>query len=237
MKVSIIIPFYNLWNMTHQRLMELFKYVPEPLEIVLVDDCSTDLDCKSGMAWWQKSPIQHDVKYVWNKENIGFGGSNNRGAKAATGDILIFLSNDVVISGDFVPRIVQILQENKDVIIGGRIIYWDSGWNTLDIYGNKTIIMYPEGWLIACTKEMWNRIGGFDRIYGKFDAEDIDIGAWAVYNDIPLIDLESPYLNHISGQTIYKIYPDRMDYTKRNIIALKQKWTSLLEEKFVDDTK
>jgi len=48
--VSVIIPFYNHWEMTHQRLVELYRFVPEPLEIVLVNDCSTERRC----GWWHK---------------------------------------------------------------------------------------------------------------------------------------------------------------------------------------
>jgi GT2 family glycosyltransferase len=232
--VSIILPFYNHWEMTHQRLAEIYRHVSEPVEIVLVNDCSTEPDCKSGIAWWQKSIQRHTIKYVWNKENLGFGGSHNRGFKASSGDIVIFLSNDVMINCDFVQTINGIIKENRDVIIGGRIVYWDSGWNTLILKGRETIIPYPEGWLIATTRELWDRIGGFDMAYGKFDAEDIDIGAWAIYNNIKIIPLNLPGLKHLSGRTIYEMYPNRMDYTKVNIEILKTKWTSLLEEKLYD---
>jgi len=230
-KVSVIIPFYNHWELTHQRLMELYKYIPEKLEIVLVNDCSTDADCTSGIAWWQESSPSHEIKYVKNKENLGFGGSHNRGYKASTGDILVFLSNDVIIKENFIQRIKEIINENNNVIIGGRLIYWDSGWNTITVNGKKSIITYPEGWLISSTREVWDKIGGFDSRYGKFDAEDIDIGAWALYNDVELISLESQGLAHLSGRTINDLYSNRMDYTKKNIKILKDKWEILLEEK------
>ena len=62
MSISIIIPFYNHWEMTHQGLAELYKYVSDPVEIVLVNDCSTEPDCKSGIAWWQKNVQRHSIK-------------------------------------------------------------------------------------------------------------------------------------------------------------------------------
>ena len=232
--VSIILPFYNHWEMTHQRLVELYRFIPEPLEIVLVDDCSTERDVTGGIKWWQSNMHTHKVLYVWNKVNVGFGMSHNRGYKASSGDIVIFLSNDVVIRGNFIPSIRNIISSDNNVIIGGRLIYWDSGWNTISIFGEKSIITYPEGWLISTTREVWDKVGGFDKKYGKFDAEDIDIGAWALYNDVKLVSLDSPSLTHLSGRTINNLYSNRMDYTKKNIEVLKNKWEKLFEEKLIN---
>lgn len=230
--ISVIIPFYGKWELTHQRLMDLWKWVQTPLEIILVNDCSQDSTIKGGIAWWQKSPIHHTIKYVENPKNIGFGGSHNRGAKAATGDILIFLSNDVMIRKDFVSPIVAVVKENSNVIIGGRIVYWDSGWNTIQMLGKKVIVPYPEGWLVACTREMWERIGGWDRRYGRFDYEDVDLGAWAAYNDVDLVGLNMPELHHISGATIGEVAPNREEYTKKNQQVFIEKWKLPLEKKF-----
>jgi len=61
--------------------------------------------------------------------------------------------------------------------------------------------------------------------------ENLIIGAWALYNDVELISLESQGLAHLSGRTINDLYSNRMDYTKKNIKILKDKWEILLEEK------
>lgn len=230
--ISIVIPYYNNWQLTHQRLMEIYKYAPSNIEVVLVNDASPDLDCRSGVAFWQKKVDLFSLKYVENKQNLGFGGSHNKGAKVATGDILVFLSNDVVISGPFIGQIEEIIgRYNGRVLVGGRILYTDTGWNTLTINGKPAIVTYPEGWLISCTKELWKEIGGFDPIYAPYDAEDLDLGAWCICNDVPMVGLNLPTLNHLSGQTIYAVNPDRQAITRRNIQRFKDKWTKRLEQK------
>lgn len=232
---SIIIPFYNHWDLTHKRMMEIFTHVKGDFEVVLVNDASPDLDCHTGVGWWQKQTDRFPIKYVRNKENLGFGGSHNQGAKVASGEILIFLSNDVVISGNFLQRIEEIMYEyKKEVIIGGRVLYFDTGWNTIMLHGKQSIIVYPEGWLIAVSKEMWERYGGWDvASYGKFDAEDLDLGAWAIYNNVTVVDLNLPdMLFHMFGQTISKVVPNREEYTVKNIEIFRNKWTKLLESKF-----
>ena len=40
-RISVVMPFYNNWGLTHQRLMDLWKHV-NPYEIVLVNDASTE---------------------------------------------------------------------------------------------------------------------------------------------------------------------------------------------------
>src|SRR4030042_5050974 len=95
--VSIVMPYFNRWDLTHARLMELYRFAPEYCEIVLVDDASTEAEPGNGVKWWMESGfIKHKIRYYRNKENVGFGTSLNNGAKLAYGKYLIFLSNDVV---------------------------------------------------------------------------------------------------------------------------------------------
>ena len=232
-RFSIIIPYYNRWDLTHARMSEIYGHLYSDIEVILVNDASPELDCRSGAGFWQKGLNVFPIKYVENPQNLGFGGSNNRGAKAATGDILVFLSNDVVISGNFLPQIEKIIAEKDGkVIVGGRVLYEDTGWNTLMIKGKKSIVCYPEGWLIAVTPAMWESIGGFDPIYSPYDYEDVDLGAWATYNNVPLVGLNSAYLHHLSGQTIYKVNPERQKVTIAHRKLFEDKWTALFETQF-----
>jgi len=230
--VSIIIPFYNHWNLTHQRLMEMHKYAPDGCEIVLINDASTDLDCEGGVAFWQNGATRQEIRYHKNKENLGFGGSMNKGAEIAKGDILIFYSNDVICSGDFITRIKLTLKENENLLIGGRIIYWPGGWNEFEHEGRRFTVPYCEGWLLACTRQVWDNLGGFDPRYGKYAVEDIDLSTTAVSLGYDLYGLNSPHLKHIGGATAkYDEY--RMEYTTNNKRKYIKKWKNRFEELFL----
>lgn len=230
---SIIIPYYGNWHLTHQRLIEIDKFCPSNIEVVLVNDASPELECRTSAAWWQKQAKLFTVKYVENEKNLGFGGSNNRGAKVAEGDILIFLSNDVVISGKFVEQVEQIIDShNGEVFIGNEVLYFDTGWNTIEINEKPSIVSYPIGYFLACTKAMWKRIGGFDLIYGLADYEDVDLGAWCIYNDVPMVALNNRHLHHIGEQTVRKVRPNREEFTKKNGELFRKKWAEKLKEKY-----
>ena len=224
MKVSIILLFYNHWDMTHQRMMELYKHLPDYCEICLLNNASTE-DCDSGVAWWQKTVAKHTIRYRKVEKNLGFGGVMNEGAKIAKGDILVFLSNDVVISGDFVVDLVTKIEDDNKAFVGGRIVDWRAGWNE---FGN-VIVPYCEGWLLACTREAWDEIGGFDPRYGEADYEDIDISMTAQSLGYNLIALNSQFTKHIGAQTI-GYTSDRMEKTKHNREIFEAKWLKQLGE-------
>ena len=62
----------------------------------------------------------------------------------------------------------------------------------------------------------------------RFDAEDLDVSITAVKLGYILKALTKSKLKHIGGATIYPLYPDRQEYTKRNIQYLKEKWAGKL---------
>lgn len=228
-KVSIIIPFYNMWELTHARLMDLYKFAPDYCEIVLVDDASTEPECGSGIAWWQKTDfIRHKIRYYKNPENMGFGITCNNGAKLAKGTYLIFLSNDVVIYGNFIGDMVDLIGKDNKMLIGGRIVDWAGGWNEFDINGKHYIIPYAEGWLLGCTKIAWKGLGGFDIRYGKFDYEDLDLSTNALNLGYNIVNLNSGKINHLGSQTITKLNINRQSITEHNRTLFTEKWNNII---------
>ena len=231
MKISIIMPFYNGWELTHARLYEFYKYLPTDVEICLVNDCSTD-DVGGSVSFWQKGAAKHKILYHKNEVNSGFGASHNAGARIATGDIFVFYSNDVVLSGNFVPTLLEVIERERDkVLVGNRLIYFPAGWNEFEAFGKKRIIPYLEGFFIACTREAWKELGGWDaESYGKFDYEDLDLSTKALSLGYNLVDLQSHFLKHLGGRTIMNMNIDRMEHTKKNREIFIQKWQKFLSE-------
>lgn len=231
--ISVIIPVYNRWDLTHNRMFDLFKHIPEgKIEVIVVDDASPDeVEIRAGMTWWQKKLAHHKIRYARNPENRGFGLTCNGGAKLADGEILCFLSNDVVVSGDFISEIEYKISEDANSLIGGRLLYWDTGWNVFNFDGKDSIVSYVEGWMIACTQDVWKRLGGFDPIYAPYDYEDLDLSMTAVREGIKLVGLDSPYLMHLSGQSIRAANPKREEITNKNREKFFEKWKSKLNEK------
>ena len=229
MRASLIMPFYGKWAMTHQRLGELYKFVnPSALkEIVLINDKPGDCKRKEVAFWGNIDTM--NIKYHHNKENLGFGGSMNKGAELATGKILVFFSNDVVVSGDFLTQIIGALSVDKRRFVGNILYDYPTGWNFLPIkLPGKTLFPYLGGDLLACTSKCWEELGGFDPIYYPYDFEDVDICTMAVHKGYKLFALNSPYVRHMSGTTIREVNSNRENITKKNQQKFIKKWKELL---------
>jgi len=231
MKIAIIIPGFNRYDLTHARLMELYKYVQvnAEVEIILINDASTDEDYETGCGWWKNhSGIPHKIRYYKNKENLGFIGSMNIGAKIAIknhADLLIFLSNDVVISGNFVAEILKALEPDANTLIGGEMISHAAGWNEFQHENYKFHLPWLNGWMLACTDVIWQSLGGFDKDYAPSDFEDVDLSTTAIDLGYKLIPLNSQHLKHLTAQS-FGYNETRLARTKRNRELYISKWTT-----------
>jgi O-antigen biosynthesis protein len=118
--VSFVIPLFNCLAHTRDCLQSLEATLPAGLEyqIVFVDDGSTD-----GTREWlgQLSATKGDVTVLLNEKNLGFAASCNRAAAEASGEILFFLNNDLVLLPHWFEPIYRILRERRDAAVVGNI--------------------------------------------------------------------------------------------------------------------
>lgn len=231
MNVSIIIPFKDAWHHTHQMLMDLFKSGQGKYEIILVNDASTEPEVHKGLKWWRDVNVL-PFKVANREVNGGFGEAMNYGVSKSTGDVVILLSNDVRIYSqtyDLGHAVSSRLEKNPKSLVGGQIVDWKAGWNEF----GDLVIPYLYGWLISCTREVWDDLGGFDPIYAPYDYEDIDLCTTAMLKGYNLTVLNSPYLHHISGGTINtdpEASAKRLEHTKSNREKFIQKWQARFPE-------
>ncbi len=87
---SVVIPVYNIENYVQQCLDSVIEQENENIEIVIVDDGSTDQSRQICMQYAEINPV---VKYVRQK-NAGLGAARNTGLMKACGKYVIFLDSD-----------------------------------------------------------------------------------------------------------------------------------------------
>jgi GT2 family glycosyltransferase len=218
MKVSIVIPIYNNWALTHQCLFDIYSKCTLVDEVVVVNDCSPEEAVYQGMEWWKNTKML-PLRHIKLSENVMFLKASNIGMKKATGDVIILLSNDVRLNGNIVTPILEILKDNDRTLIGGRYLDWNTGWNHFD----GTTFPYLEGWLLAATKAGWEELGYFDERYAPSDYEDIDLSTTARVGGYKLDHLPEGITKHIGAQSI-PYGSAREQITIRNKEKFKQKW-------------
>lgn len=226
--LSTILLTWNNWEMTMKRLSELYAMLPPESELVWVDNGSYEEDFIANMKWWIDALNKKlKLKFYRFRENTGFGVGNNKGAEIATGDVFLFLSNDVIIKQKFYKSILDVVLESPKTMFAGRLIDWEAGWNEfIRIDGSKLNIPYAEGWCLAATRDLWEDVGGFDPIYTPADFEDVDLSYATLQKGYSLatIPLAENYFSHIGGQTANKYIKDRMSLTKTNQAKFCKKW-------------
>lgn len=118
MKLSVIIPCYNE-KATLRSLIERVRAVPIDLEIILVDDCSTD-----GTRDLLKGGLASKVdKVVYHEKNQGKGAALRTGFAHATGDFVVVQDADMEYDPQEFPMLLQPLVEgNADVVFGSRFM-------------------------------------------------------------------------------------------------------------------
>lgn len=126
-KVSIIVPVYNVQNYLEKCLDSILEQTYNDLEIILVDDGSTD---KSGFICDSYEKKDKRVKVI-HKKNGGLSAARNAGLEIASGDYLLFIDSDDWIENDYVNYLLHlIIQYKTDISIceiiniteNGRII-------------------------------------------------------------------------------------------------------------------
>jgi len=215
--VSLIIPIYNaetelirFWSRLHSNA---------PYEVILIDNAS-DTTTKAVLRVCENRP-QQDVSLcvVTNTENTGFGPANNQGAALAEYDTLVFTQTDVEFHRDVLSDVlVQV--DGHDDLFGARLLDYNTGWNT---FGDQTF-PYLEGWFLACHKDTWDRIGGFDPRYVPADFEDVDLATTAISKGVALKQLNVAVQHNHPGKSWETSKLDRQQVTIRNQQLFKQKW-------------
>lgn len=114
-KVSIIVPVYNGEKYLGRCLNSLVKQTLTDIEIIIIDDGSTDSTWNVIMEY--RDRYQGKIRGHKNKVNIGTGSTRNVGLSLAQGDYIIFVDSDDWVSLDYCERLWEkAIEEKADVV-------------------------------------------------------------------------------------------------------------------------
>jgi GT2 family glycosyltransferase len=194
--VSIIIPCHNGAELTDACLAALALTLPRNFrgEAIVVDDASND---GTRAMLGRRTKQDKRIKVLRNPKNLGFLRSCNRAAKAARGDILVFLNNDTVPTRGWLTALLSTFHTHPDAgAVGGKLVLPDG---TLQEAGSLVFrdgsamnfgrgdrdterplfnyvreVDYCSGALLATPRRLFNKLGGFDGRYVPAYYEDTD---------------------------------------------------------------
>jgi glycosyltransferase involved in cell wall biosynthesis len=164
--ISVIIPAYNAARYLAQTRASVLAQDYRPIEVVIVDDGSTDGTEELVRGW-------PDVRYV-RQANQGPPGARNTGLAHSTGQLLAFLdADDLWVPGKLTLQ-YRYLQEHPEE--GGVIARWNNfieetvkrpDWVTDAMFSEELMVLSLEASLLR--REVFDRVGGFNPQYRVSD--------------------------------------------------------------------
>ena len=131
-KVSVIIPVYNVYCFIHESVSSVINQTYSHLEIILIDDGSTD---GSGKICDEFANTDPRITVI-HTPNKGLSAARNAGLRAMTGEIVAFLDPDDVFVSDAIEKALRSLDEQAaDIVSFGYISLKTEGRLSVENYG------------------------------------------------------------------------------------------------------
>lgn len=181
-KTSIIIPTFNGRELLKDCIYSIKRHTNEPYEIIVVDNGSSDgtVDiCR-----------QEGITFISLANNIGFPAACNKGLKIATGDTLLLLNNDVIVTRNWLQNMLNCLNSETKIGIVGPLTNYASGkqqidmpYTSLEEMSNQLNEPDASKWLqvdrivglcFLFKRDLMDRIGLLDERYSPGHFEDDD---------------------------------------------------------------
>lgn len=243
MKTSIVILTHNQLAMTIGCLESIRRHTPEEHEIIIIDNGSTD--GTQGYARLQPDVILHE-----NEENLGFAKGCNQGIELATGDNVLFLNNDTIMTKDWLKNMLQALYSSEHIGMVGPVTNYSSGHQRIPVSysdlagldafsqshveahaGSKLSVRRLVGFCLLAKRSVLDEIGGFDERFGLGNYEDDDLCLRAIRQGYGLYVALDSFIHHYGHATMNQLRSDSLHtLLQENSKKATEKWGNNIHE-------
>jgi len=153
--VSVVIPSYNRAQFLVEAMDSVWTQTYRPIELIVVDDGSTD-STRQAVAEWGRKPTgdKHLKLRYFFQENRGAPGARNLGLVESRGEFIQFFDSDDLLHPDKLTRQVAALNDNPklDFVYSGTAKFEDKpDWNSEAYCGRPSERLLPD----FITKPLW----------------------------------------------------------------------------------
>ena len=118
--ITIVVPLFNEGPSIYETIVSLvnLEYPKEKLEVIVVDDCSTDDSC----AWACKAAALYpNVRVLRNEVNMGKRRGINAAVRASRAEIIVSVDSDVIVYPTALRELVARFTTPQIAAVGGRV--------------------------------------------------------------------------------------------------------------------
>jgi GT2 family glycosyltransferase/ADP-heptose:LPS heptosyltransferase/2-polyprenyl-3-methyl-5-hydroxy-6-metoxy-1,4-benzoquinol methylase/Tfp pilus assembly protein PilF len=243
--VSIIIPVFNQLHYTKIAIESIKRYTHTPYEIIVVDNGSTD-------GTYEYLSSLGVIKVIRNPKNYGFPKAVNQGLSASSGEYVVILNNDVIVTNAWLERLLEHIREDNSIGIIGPLSNYTSGFQILngaeksymkngevdeeflqkfanELYmqnkGQKVFVPRIAGLCMLIKREVLNKIGGFDERFSPGNFEDDDYCLRATFAGFKIAIAKDVFIHHF-GSKSFKANGNQkfLEILRRNEKIFVEKW-------------
>jgi GT2 family glycosyltransferase len=232
--VSIIILNWNGEKFIKECIDSVLNTEYSQMEIIIVDNGSTDTSLKIVNSY------SHSLKLIAHSKNLGFAAGMNSGIKAAQGEFVVTLNNDLTVDKNWLKRPVEILQTNPKVgIISCRQMVYgkadiidivfskpspyllpapvgaDQKYSEHPEYHTEREVSGASGASVIYRKSMLEQVGGFDERFFAYH-EESDLQKRASKSGWKCVYVPTAVVYHMGSRSFGKLSRTFHYYHERN---------------------
>lgn len=237
MKTSIVILTFNQLDYTKLCIESIRKYTPlESYELIVVDNASTD-----GTISWLRE--QSDIKVVYNDINLGFPTGCNQGINVSTGDSILLLNNDTVVTERWLEQLSTALYSDESVgavscvtnncSYGQRISTSYHDLQEMQQFASSFNSTDPSKWVerlkligfcFLIKKSVVERIGTLDEMFSPGNFEDDDYSLRIRKAGYKLLLCKDTFIHHFGSVSFGEMSAKYSQLLKKNAQKYENKW-------------
>lgn len=184
--VSVVMPTYNRVGMMKQAVESVLRQTYKNVEIVIVDDNSTD---DTGVVVKELASKGYNILYYKNANNMGPGYNRNKGYCLSSGEYVVFMDDDDYYTDDtFYEKAISILDSDKKIACVSANAWIENvkehSVTPADIgFEGKKI---GEEYLLGLNKQYHKPLSTFATVFSKKYLEQAELGSMKMVNDIAI---------------------------------------------------
>ncbi|MFC5528505.1 glycosyltransferase family 2 protein [Cohnella yongneupensis] len=239
---SIVIPTYNQAALVQQCIETIKWNTPEPYEIIVVDNASTD----GTAAYLQK--VCGEVRSRVLDKNYGFSGAINVGLMMAKGRTIVLLNNDTIVTANWLTNMLRCLNSDERIGMVGPITNYISGSQLVKV-PYKSLREMPEfarrnnrsdpsrwrqtdkliGFCLLFRRELFEEVGYFDEGFEIGNYEDNDYSVRVQLLGKKLMIADDSFIHHIGSVSIKAVGDRMVKVNNQNEAFYNRKWPRIGE--------
>lgn len=237
MKTSIVILTHNQLEVTKLCIDSIRNYTsPGSYELIVVDNASSD----GTVGWLQE---QKDIKTIYNHQNLGFPKGCNQGMEIATGDNILLLNNDTIVTYNWLDNLLACLYSSEDIGAVGPVTNHCAYYQIIPVnyqtieemhkFAKQYNIQEPSKWeerlkligfALLIKREVVSKVGYFDEMFTPGNFEDDDYSTRVRQEGYKLILCKDTFIHHFGSMSFKEKPKEYNNLLIDNEKKFIQKW-------------